>query len=141
MVATVGALSVAFKRMQQRDTIGYQRWLRARVLAQGLTIVAIVVAGVQEVGVGVLTGNAYKKKQQVTAADSAPWEHQEFEKRLRAAEEAHRVESGETVLSGSSAMDTSVPSPTSGAEAITSSENDKAKSGSSWSSWLGWSRK
>lgn len=56
MAATVTALTMALRRMQQRDAVGYQRWLRARVLAQGITVAAFVLAGVQEFGPGVLTG-------------------------------------------------------------------------------------
>lgn len=133
MIATVGALTMALKRMQQRDAVGYQRWLRARVVAQGLTIVAIVVAGVQEMGVGVLTGNA----KPVAPPPTTPWESREFEKRLKEAEEVHRAE---TRVDGSGigpdarqmsplmrAADDAAPAPQSNA--------------SSWSSWLGWGKK
>ena len=151
MVATVGALSIAFKRMQQRDTIGYQRWLRARVLAQGLTIVAMVVAGVQESGIGVLTGNAFQKGQQQQNSVSldkatAEWEHQEFEKRLKAAEEAHSIESGDVgkartfvppPATTGTVQSTNVP-PSSTTDAGTVKGNG---SSSGWLSWLGWSRK
>lgn len=132
MLATVGALSIAFKRMQQRDAVGYQRWLRARVLAQGLTIVAIVVAGVQEMGVGVLTGNSRPVARPPTSA----WESAEFEKRLKGAEEAHRLESGETVTTSASAP--VPPSPANSASQITPSQSS---SSSSILSWLGLSKK
>ena len=130
MLATVGALSVAFKRMQQRDAVGYQRWLRARVLAQGLTIVAIVVAGVQEMGVGVLTGNA----RPVAPPPTSAWESAEFEKRLKGAEEAHRLESGSTAVTSTPSSAPVSPSPANPTSQIPPSQP-------SILSWLGLSKK
>ncbi|KAI5120032.1 hypothetical protein M0805_004660 [Coniferiporia weirii] len=142
MLATAGTLTVAFRRMQQRDAVGYQRWLRARVVAQGLTIVAIVFAGVQEMGMGVLTGNARPTAPPPTSA----FESREFEKRLKQAEEAHRID--ETVKSAlaqnaaaknkdDSNAAPSPPTPTPASPAPPAPSTPP----SSWSSWLGWSKK
>ncbi|KAH8112292.1 hypoxia induced protein conserved region-domain-containing protein [Phellopilus nigrolimitatus] len=147
MVATAGALGIAFKRMHQRDSVGYQRWLRARVLAQGLTIVAIVAAGVQEMGVGVLTGNAHPSIPPPTSA----YEHKEFEKRLKEAEEAHHIESSvKSTGAGASGAGTgtenvssvadSGPKPPGSVSRAASAPSSQSAS-SSWSSWLGWPKK
>lgn len=136
MIATVGALSMAFKRMQQRDAVGYQRWLRARVLAQGLTIAAIVLAGVQEMGVGVLTGNA----RPVAPPPTSAWESVEFEKRLKGAEEAHRLESGAASVTGIPSSTSASPPPTVSSGAQASSPPPQTPP-SSVLSWLGFSRK
>ncbi|THG99441.1 hypothetical protein EW145_g7267 [Phellinidium pouzarii] len=136
MIVTAGTLTMAFKRMQQRDAVGYQRWLRARVLAQGLTIVAIVYAGVQEMGMGVLTG----KTRPAVPPPTSAYESREFEKRLKDAEEAHRIEeivkdaSAHTSLNNGTNISTKAP-------ASAPSVLSTSSSSSSWTSWLGWSKK
>ncbi|KLO07835.1 hypothetical protein SCHPADRAFT_909119 [Schizopora paradoxa] len=93
MIATCGALGMAFRRLHQRDSTGYQRWLRARVLAQGLTVVAIVFAGVQEFGTGAFMGSAKTGTQAVPSLPPmSPSEKVAFEKRMKEAEEAHDAE-------------------------------------------------
>ncbi|EJD05300.1 uncharacterized protein FOMMEDRAFT_131868 [Fomitiporia mediterranea MF3/22] len=130
MIATVGALTMALKRMQQRDAVGYQRWLRARVLAQGLTIVAIVVAGVQEMGVGVLTGNANS----IAHPPATEWESREFEKRLKEAEDTHHAETG---FGPSSSRNTQNDTPPSSiVQAVHSAAPPPQSSSSTWMSWL-----
>lgn len=121
MVATVTALTMALRRMQQRDAVGYQRWLRARVLAQGITVAAFVLAGVQEFGPGVITGGGSAAGSASGAATTSTTmdprapagtrpppnraqDRREFERRLRAAEEAHAAE--EAVRSGESPAST-----------------------------------
>lgn len=138
MLATCGALGMAFKRMNQRDAIGYQRWLRARVLAQGLTIVAIVVAGVQEVGMGALTG------QLKAAQPPATTEHEMrgFERRLREAEEAHKTE---TIVASTGAISPSTGAASTSSRAFSDDKDTRPSSvppsQSSWLSWLGISRR
>lgn len=138
MLATCGALGMAFKRMNQRDAIGYQRWLRARVLAQGLTIVAIVVAGVQEVGMGALTG------QLKAAQPPATTEHETrgFERRLREAEEAHKTE---TIVASTGAISPSTGAASTSSRAFSDDTDTRPSSvppsQSSWLSWLGISRR
>ena len=140
---------MAFRRMNQRDAVGYQRWLRARVLAQGLTIVAIVVAGVQEVGMGALTG------QLKAVQPPATTEHDTrgFERRLREAEEAHNAETMTATGAGgggaaAAGVKTSgladTPSPVQrddvnrGYPSVPSTSTSQS---SSWLSWFGTSRK
>lgn len=162
MLATCGALGMAFKRMNERDAMGYQRWLRARVLAQGLTIVAIVVAGVQEMGVGVLRGRAGA----AVAATAAPPPHesQDFARRLREAEEAHRLETEVAAgkgMSGSPPWANGDANPGKRASVVTANANQGSEgkaprnskipeapqssslssSSSSWLAWLGLSKR
>ncbi|KAL5520737.1 RCF1 [Sanghuangporus sanghuang] len=132
MAATVGALTMALKRMQQRDAVGYQRWLRARVVAQGLTIVAIIVAGVQEMGPGVLYGNA----RPATPPPTSPWESAQFEKRLKEAEEAHNVETSVTPSNVRSAA-SPVPKASPIVQAAEAAVPPPQTNSSSWSSWFG----
>jgi len=86
MLATCGALGMAFRRLHQRDSAGYQRWLRARVLAQGLTVVAIVAAGMQEFG------SRSAVESSPSLPPMSPSERLAFEKRMKEAEEAHYAE-------------------------------------------------
>lgn len=147
-MATCGALGMAFKRMNERDALGYQRWLRARVLAQGLTIVAIVVAGVQEVGMGALTG----QMKRVAPPATSVGETREFKKRLKEAEEAHRVETLITARSNRSTPATTQRTPAaqeernfapnSGASSgpghtHSPSQQPSSSRSSSWLAWLG----
>ena len=76
--------------MQARDSVGYQRWLRARVVAQGLTIVAIVYAGIKEWDKfkQISQPGQTLKRQPRVVGDAGPT----FEERMKAAEEAHRAE-------------------------------------------------
>ena len=87
-VATCGALGMAVRRMHQRDAAGYQRWLRARVVAQGLTVVAIVMAGLKEY-------DKFFAKRVDPEIKVPATERRAFEKRLKEAEDAHAEETGQ----------------------------------------------
>ena len=137
MAATVAALTMAFKRMQQRDAAGYQRWLRARVVAQGLTIVAIIVAGVQEMGPGVLYGNS----RPAAPPPTSPWEHAQFEKRLKEAEEAHDDETGDAMPSSVRPVASKAPEISPIVQAADAVVPPPQSSSSSWLSWFGGGRK
>jgi hypothetical protein len=160
MLATCVALGMAFRRMQQRDSAGYQRWLRARVLAQGVTVAAIVVAGMSEFG----EVRARKREEKETGAGAAGGvagavasasEQRAFEKRMKEAEEAHNTEvllttgssiagtvSAERALRTSPSYPTGTDERSAGAPGSTptSAPNSNPNSKSSWLSWLGLSK-
>jgi len=129
ILATCGALGMAFRRLHQRDSVGYQRWLRARVLTQGLTIVAIVAAGVQEWGMGALSGNHNRPT-------ASPSQQRAFEKRMREAEDAHRAE---TAAERGPSVESSAPVQRSTLEP-TRDPSEKTAPRSTWLSWLGLSK-
>lgn len=162
MAATVTALTMALRRMQQRDAVGYQRWLRARVLAQGVTVAAFVFAGVQEYGAGVLTGAGPAASSSSSPTDPntpapAPGsssadprdpaglrgprrsaqEAREFARRLRAAEEAHAAD--EAMRSGESPAGSGGIETGYGAEVKTHEPRrpEKGHEGGGWLSWIG----
>jgi len=117
-VATCGALGMAVRRMHQRDAAGYQRWLRARVVAQGLTVVAIVMAGLKEY-------DKFFGKRAVPEIKVPPAERRAFEKRLKEAEDAHAVETG---VQANPLIDASTTP-------VISASSNAAKSGSWFSGW------
>ncbi|TDL19441.1 hypothetical protein BD410DRAFT_792047 [Rickenella mellea] len=130
-VATCGALGMAFKRMQQRDSMGYQRWLRARVVAQGLTIVAIVWAGVKE-------WDKFSGKAPPPSRVNAAKEQRGFEERMREAEAAHRDRDH---TGGFPIARPPSSEKNAAVETVPQRENGPKISGTSWLSWIGLSRK
>ena len=134
---------MAFRRLNQGDSAGYQRWLRARVLAQGFTIVAIVAAGVQEFGPGVFKGKS------TTVMTEPLHEKRAFQERMKEAEEAHRAETvaerGPSVESSAAVQRPSesqnVDLTANLGEARNSSRSAASSSWSSWFSWTGTSKK
>ncbi|KAI0772791.1 hypothetical protein BD413DRAFT_603704 [Trametes elegans] len=83
---TTASLLVAVTKLRKRDSISLNHWLRVRVLMQGLTVVAVV-------------GGSWWYGQMKHQKEAAAAEEQErlieraaFEARLRAAEEADRME-------------------------------------------------
>jgi NAD(P)-dependent dehydrogenase (short-subunit alcohol dehydrogenase family) len=86
--ATVGAIGMAMVKMRQGNSTSFNKWLRFRVVAQGLTVVAICA--------GTATFSTHKKPTSedyaAIAAEKAKAERAEFEERMRAAEEAERAE-------------------------------------------------
>ncbi len=138
MIATCGALGMAFRRLHQRDSIGYQRWLRARVLAQGLTVVAIVAAGVQEFGTGAFMSSA---RTNAAGTPSLPpmteSEKLAFEKRMKEAEEAHNAETRilDQGRPSSSSQVVRIDSPASRVERISSKDASESSSPNRFS-WL-----
>ncbi|KAK2460760.1 hypothetical protein APHAL10511_007230 [Amanita phalloides] len=82
--ATVATLIIASVKMRRGESQKMNHWLRARVAAQGFTILA-------------LCGGAYmmNKREREGAAgkvnDGTEKERREFEERLKAAEQAHGI--------------------------------------------------
>ncbi|KAG9226750.1 hypothetical protein CCMSSC00406_0008450 [Pleurotus cornucopiae] len=93
VVATCGALITAMVKMRQGDSRSFNRWLRVRVIAQGLTVAAMV-GGTYTLG--------SKNRQSVKeieeqerlkrAEEKREEDRKAFEERLKEAEEAYEVE-------------------------------------------------
>jgi len=139
-MATVGALVVAMVKMRRGQSQSFNHWLRMRVAAQGLTIVAIVVGthslrpkDVEVSDDPTLTRNdadMERRRQEKMAR-----EKDEFEERLKGAEEAHAMESG--LKAGRSGREPVTPGSASDAR---DGATVAAKTGGSWLGWLGWGR-
>ncbi|KAI0649961.1 hypothetical protein C8Q79DRAFT_997929 [Trametes meyenii] len=83
---TTASLIVAGAKLRRRDSTSLNHWLRIRVLMQGLTIVAVV-------GGSWWYGQMKHQKEAAAAAENERvLERAGFEARLRAAEEADRLE-------------------------------------------------
>lgn len=89
--ATTVALTVAMVKMRQGKSKSFNNWLRVRIIAQGLTVVAIV-------GGSFALGQTKQQKELQAAQEQerqlalAAQERSEFGERMRAAEEAHGLE-------------------------------------------------
>jgi len=120
---------MATYKLRRGESQSFNYWLRARVGAQALTIVALV------------AGTYYLRPKQDMTADAdverrriekAAREKEEFEERLRGAEDAYAVE--KELMRGRKGLSASVPAaPTS---AGTSEESAPRPSGRSWLGWL-----
>ncbi|KAI0372455.1 hypothetical protein BV20DRAFT_964048 [Pilatotrama ljubarskyi] len=89
---TTASLIVAASKLRRRDSVSLNHWLRVRVVMQGLTIVAVV-------GGSWWYGQMKHQKEAAAAADQERLlERAGFEARLRAAEEADRMERVEQEL-------------------------------------------
>jgi hypothetical protein len=95
-LATVGALVVAMVKMRRGQSQSFNHWLRVRVAAQGLTIVALV-AGTYSlrpkdapVDDPTLTRNDVDVERR--RLEKLAKEKDEFEERMKGAEVAHDVE-------------------------------------------------
>jgi hypothetical protein len=123
--ATVVTLVVASIKMRRGESQKMNHWLRARVAAQGLTILGIC-------------GGAYlvnKREREAAAGNEVSQgvenhklekERREFEERLKNAEEAHRME-----VQGRNNIQNSV----SGGTTVDSAH---ARDKTGWLGWLGW---
>lgn len=134
---------IALAKMQKRDAKGYQRWLRARVLAQGITVVAIIGAGVKEWDKFQFLGKKEGQKgsgRVIRAHQNSLEDQKEFEERMKAAEEAHRAESAISAQSLNSQAKSGakvVSEQVAQKSQATAEQSDRPKSWSSWSSWFG----
>ncbi|KAI0267417.1 hypoxia induced protein conserved region-domain-containing protein [Gloeopeniophorella convolvens] len=125
--ATTVALVIAMTKMRKGQSQSFNNWLRVRIVAQGLTIAAVV-AGTYAYG----TARPQPELDIAAAQEKVLQERAAFEDRLRAAEEVTRAEAGLVPPSG-------VPraSPQSPAEAPlpTTESPPTAKASRSWWSW------
>jgi len=94
-------------KMRRGESRSFNNWLRVRVIAQGLTIVAVV-AGTYSFGYRQATpsNNAGGKSQvevdlEVRREEKVGRERAAFEERLRVAEEMHKAEVGGGAVVGS----------------------------------------
>ncbi|KAJ8495279.1 hypothetical protein ONZ45_g1789 [Pleurotus djamor] len=119
-LATCAALITAMYKMRQGDSRSFNRWLRVRVIAQGLTVAAMV-GGTYTLGARNLQASRAEEEQERIrrAEEKREEERRGFEERLRDAEEAHRAEMAFVEAENAA----TAPSPT--------------KQSKSWSEWLG----
>ena len=82
---TTASLIIAATKLRRRDSTALNHWLRVRVVMQGLTIVAIV-------GGSWWYGQMKHQKEAAAVEQERILERAAFESRLRAAEEADRME-------------------------------------------------
>ncbi|KAH9996310.1 hypoxia induced protein conserved region-domain-containing protein, partial [Russula vinacea] len=85
--ATTAALVIAMTKMRKGQSRSLNNWLRVRIIAQGLTIAAVVV-GSWAYG----TARPAHELDASAAQDKAALERVAFEDRLRLAEEVTRAE-------------------------------------------------
>jgi len=83
--------------MRRGESRSFNHWLRARVVAQGLTIVAIVAGSYV---IERQNRDANKTQLEVNATRKVERERMEFEERLKAAEASHGAEVGIHVKGG-----------------------------------------
>ncbi|KAF5384168.1 hypothetical protein D9615_003361 [Tricholomella constricta] len=139
-MATVGALIVAMVKMRRGQSHSFNRWLRVRVAAQGLTLVAIVVGTYSlrpkndlRTDDPTLTGNDADVERR--RLEKLAKEHDEFEERLKGAQEAHVLES--ELKSGRRGWQPTKPGS---ASEVRDSAPSSSNAGGSWLGWFGWGR-
>lgn len=127
--ATTVALVIAMTKMRKGHSRSFNNWLRVRILAQGLTVAAIVAGSW---AYGSARPMAPELDASAAAREKAAEERVAFEHRLRLAEEVTRAESSASASS----------SPTNvQATAVTTTKEPTltpTTSTSSWRSWWGW---
>ncbi|KAI9463989.1 hypoxia induced protein conserved region-domain-containing protein [Lactarius psammicola] len=123
--ATTVALVIAMTKMRKGQSHSFNNWLRVRIVAQGLTVAAVV-AGSWAYGFSTPASQI----ETAAAQDKAIQERAAFEDRLRVAEEITRAESGSVSTAG-------VRTPPSTAPPTTESPPPSATS-RSWKSWWWW---
>jgi len=111
--------------MRKGQSHSFNNWLRVRIIAQGLTVAAVV-AGSWAYG----SARPTPELDATAARDKAAEERIAFEERLRLAEEVTRVESGSaSPTSTSNVQVTAVP---------TTERSSTSSTSRSWRSWWGW---
>ncbi|KAA1471942.1 hypothetical protein DENSPDRAFT_871860 [Dentipellis sp. KUC8613] len=125
-LATTVALIIAANKLRKGESRSLNTWLRVRIVAQGLTVAAVV-AGTYVYGKKLEPAPAAAQAEVREAPDARG-----FEDRLRAAEEAHAFETGQpVVVKEAQVKEAPVPVPVQKADA-------GAGSGGSWYSWSRW---
>jgi hypothetical protein len=120
--ATTVALVIAMTKMRKGQSHSFNNWLRVRIVAQGLTVAAVV-AGSWAYGVS----TPASQLETAAAQDKVIQERAAFEDRLRLAEEITRAESG------------SVDVRTSPSTVLPTTESSRPPATSrSWQSWRPW---
>jgi len=142
-LATTGALTMAMIKMRKGQSNSFNKWLRVRVIAQGLTIVAICA--------GTFTFSTYRPPKHdeptISAINKVQQDRVEFAERMRAAEEAEAVESAlrpstapipKTVLKKKTYADKKTSAEAVDGPTATSTESATAGGDASTSGWWGW---
>lgn len=97
-LATVGTFIVASVKLRQGESQKFNYWLRMRVAAQGLTIVALVVGTwtlrPKDASVADATATRNDLDVERRRLEKLAREREEFEERLKGAERAEGVEAG-----------------------------------------------
>lgn len=141
-VATTAALTMAMVQMRKGKSSSFNKWLRVRVVAQGLTIVAICA--------GTVTFSTHKPPTRDELAAAAQRRHDDeradFEARMREAEEAEALDRAsrpvKTVLKKKTFADKKEAVAEAAAGAAEGAAAPGAASSSSGSrSWWGWGSK
>lgn len=110
-------------KMRRGEAKAMNYWLRARVLTQGLTIAAIV-GGSYAYGQTKQQNEARAAAEQDVLLATAAQERAEFQVRLAAAEEAHRIEEEEMARGGRGS-------------ALPAGAGQVQQAGGGWFSWFG----
>ncbi|EKM75929.1 hypothetical protein AGABI1DRAFT_131827 [Agaricus bisporus var. burnettii JB137-S8] len=147
-LATTGALFMASVRMRHGKSQDMQYWLRARVLFQGVTVVALLAGTVafQAQGNRPVTDSGLVGAESSTVANTEPLrgekrekEKAEFEARLKDAEVAHAQEQAflsHTPPSSLAAASAPTADKQQNMEQTTSPASGDSKGKSSWRRWL-----
>ncbi|KAG6877566.1 hypothetical protein C0993_006063 [Termitomyces sp. T159_Od127] len=91
-LATVGALVVATVKMRRGESRSFNQWLRVRVAAQGLTIVAVCAGAFAMRRTDASAVPSADADAERRRAEKIAREKGEFEERLRDAEQAHQAD-------------------------------------------------
>jgi len=127
-LATTFTLLMAANKLRKRQSKDMNYWLRARVVAQGFTIVAVV-AGAWMMGRTTPQIDQSAREQDETLVGSQ--KRREFEERLKDAEENHRRE--QEILNAPPSAGTSI----SGAPNVNTQTPETPQTPSTWNP-LGW---
>ncbi|KAG6837785.1 hypothetical protein H0H93_001712 [Arthromyces matolae] len=139
-LATVGALVVAMVKLRRGQSQSFNHWLRVRVAAQGLTIVAICAGtwslrpkdptAVASSSTSVDTSDPTLTRNDIDTErrrlEKIAKDKEEFEERLRGAEMAHEAE---VEMRAGRGLDK-------GPGSVSESKDSKVNRG--WSSWMPW---
>ncbi|OCH94604.1 hypothetical protein OBBRIDRAFT_789080 [Obba rivulosa] len=143
MALTVFALTGAIIQSRRRNPTSMNHWLRARIVAQGLTIAIVVAYAYRVIPARPADGPLPPSPAAARANADAEDERRAFATRLRAAEEEHAAfESARTAGSAAGPAATPPAHPVGVSSAPTekgrTDTQDTGKGRSGWASWLGW---
>lgn len=137
---TVGALVTAMVKMRRGQSKSFNHWLRVRVAAQGLTIVALVVGTYsmrpKEAEGSDPTQSRNDADVERRRLEKIAREKEEFEERLKEAEDAHVMEAEFRRRQGQPVGVASV----NGVKGTLDSRAGSTRTEGSWLGWLGWGR-
>jgi hypothetical protein len=118
---------IAMTKMRKGQSRSFNNWLRLRILAQGLTVAAVVAGSW---AYGSARPAAMPELDASAAREKVAEERAAFEDRLRVAEEVTRAESASASSSSANVQGTAI--------AMTKEPTSTAPASSSWRSRWGW---